>query len=155
MTQKPLKTCPGISVFLLDTPEPRLRVLRVDVSDMPSMDVMDEITTTTTQIVRDCDGRLVLHLRHVDTETLTPPDLPRLVMIAGKLMEARSDFDAKVKGTVVETKKLDDFVRAAKNALMSLFQPRGEFSIVDTPAESTMFVDGLVEREQAKRLAKT
>ena len=146
-----LATRPGVVITVDSTSEPRLRVLRVDVSELPSPDTLADVATVVTSFARDCEGRLVLHVRHTDNTPLAPLDLPRLVAVVSKLLEARDVIDAKLKGTVVETQGVDALVDASKTLFLTLYQPRRPFDIVGTPAARAAFVDALVAQEREKR----
>lgn len=146
-----LATHPGVVITVGATSEPRLCVLRVDVSALPTADVIADVATTVTAFARDCEGGLILHIRHTDSTPLTPLDLPRLVAVVSKLLEARDVIDAKLRGTVVETQGVDTLVDVSKSIFLTLYQPRRPFDVVGTPAAGAAFVDALVAQVREKR----
>jgi hypothetical protein len=151
MSGQPLFARPGATFHLTPTPEARLHVIRMDVTTTPTSDAIEDLSVFFATFCRDFDGRLVFHVRHVETDRLDAPGLPQIVTLVGKLLEAREVVDAKVKGTVVEGNRIDDLVLGAKNLFLSLYQPKRAFDIVDTPRGASDFVDALVARERVKR----
>ena len=145
---------PGFVVSLAETSEPRIQILRMDISEVPAGDDLDAIMLMISTFVQHHEGRLVVHARHVETDKLNPPDLQGMLSIVGKLMELRDTIETKLKGTLVQGKCIDDLVIVTKNLFLSLYKPKKPFDIVASEKDVQHFLNGILEHEAAKRQRK-
>jgi hypothetical protein len=145
---------PGFVVSLAPTSEPRIQILRMDVSEMPVGDDLDAIILMISTFIQHHEGRLVIHVRHVDTDKLNPPDMQGMLSIVGKLMEMKDVVDTKLKGTIVQGTCIDDIVIMAKNLYLSLYKPKKPFDIVASDTDVQLFLNGILEHEAEKRKRK-
>lgn len=142
---------PGFVVNLVDTSEPRIRILRIDLESVPVDDDLDATLVMVSTFIKQYDGRLVLHLRHVETPELQPPDMKAMLSIVGGLMDMKEVIDTKLKGTVVQGTQVDDVARVAKNLFVHLYQPKRPFDLVASDAEVAAFLDPILKHEAEKR----
>lgn len=140
-----------VHVHLVGTSEPRIRILRIDVSEVPTGDALEALNLATAAFLRSCEGRIVIHARHVQSDELKPPDMTGLMSIVGKLFELKEVVDAKLKGTIVQCKRLDDIVVATKNLFLTLYKPKREFDIVTSEQEVETFLERILAHEADKR----
>lgn len=87
--------------------------------------------------------RVVLHIQHVHAGSLTPPDLPTMLLIIGKLMENRDLVDERILGTCVQTQTLDDVARAARDLFLSVYVPRRPLAVVENTDDAMAFMRSL------------
>ena len=142
---------PGFVVSLAETSEPRIQILRMDVREVPVRDDLEAIVLMVSTFVQHHEGRLVIHMRHVETDNLNPPDMQGMLSIVGKLMELRETFDTKLKGAIVQGTCIDDVVLLAKNLFLGLYKPKKPFDIVASDAEVQTFMNGILAHEAEKR----
>lgn len=142
---------PGFVLSLAPTSEPRIHILRMDISEVPVRDDLEAIMTMVSTFIEHHEGRLVIHARHVESEKLNPPDLQGMLSIVGKLMELKDLVDTKLKGTIVQGKCIDDLVIVTKNLFLSLYKPKKPFDIVASDKEVQHFLTGILEHEAEKR----
>lgn len=145
---------PGFVVSLAPTSEPRIQILRMDVSEVPIGDDLDAIMTMVATFIQHHEGRLVIHARHVESDKLNPPDLQGMLSIVGKLMELKEMVETKLKGTIVQGKCIDDLVLMTKNLFLSLYKPKKPFDIVASDKEVQHFLARILEHEAEKRQRK-
>ena len=145
----------GFDVSLLDTSEPRIKIFRMDVSEVPVADELEAIMVMISTFLTNYEGRLVVHTRHVESESLSPPDLSGMLSIVGKLMELKDIVDTKLKGTIVQGKCIDDLVLMTKNVFLGLYKPRKPFDIVASDQDTEAFIGKILLHETEKRLRKT
>ena len=145
---------PGFVVSLADTSEPRIKLLRMDISEVPVGDDLDAVMLMVSTFITHHEGRLVVHARHVNSDALPPPNLQSMMSIVGKLMEMRSLVDTKLKGTLVQGKCVDDLVLVTKTLFLSLYKPKQPFDIVTSECEVVRFLDGILAHEAEKRQRK-
>lgn len=146
--------CPGVDIELMSTTEPRIQILRVNVSEVPIADELEKILTVMSTFCENCEGRVIFHIRHVETETLKPPDLNGMLTIVGRLMALKDLVDTKLKGMIVQGRCIDELVRVTKNLFLSLYQPKKPFDIVASEDEVECFMRGILHNEAVKREKK-
>ena len=144
----------GFVVSLAPTSEPRIQILRMDVSEVPVGDDLDAIMVMVSTFIQHHEGRLVIHARHVETPELKPPDLQGMLSIVGKLMELKDMVETKLKGTIVQGKCIDDLVLMTKNLFLSLYKPKKPFDIVASEKDVNKFMTGILKHEAEKRQRK-
>ena len=88
-------------------------------------------------------SRVVLHIQHVNAGDLTPPDLPTMFMIIGKLMENKDLVDERILGTCVQTQALDDVARTARDLFLSVYNPRRPLAVVENTDDAMAFMRSL------------
>lgn len=145
---------PGFVVSLTETSEPRIQILRMDISEVPVGDDLEAIMVMISTFIQHHEGRLVIHARHVETPELKPPNMQGMLSIVGKLMEMKDMVDTKLKGTIVQGTRIDDIVIMAKNLFLSLYKPKKPFDIVASEKDVQHFLDGILEHEAEKRQRK-
>lgn len=145
---------PGIVVSLAETSEPRIKILRLDISEVPVGDDLEALMLMVSTFIQHHEGRLVIHGRHVETPELKPPNMQGMLSIVGKLMEIKDLVDTKLKGTIVQGKCIDDLVLVTKNLFLSLYKPSKPFDIVVTDKEVNHFMAGILDHEAEKRQRK-
>ena len=138
----------GVHAYVEPTSAPRLHLLRVDLTCVPTGDALDALVVDLSTFAQDHDERYVLHIRHVDSDTLQPPNLAELLALVGRLLDLKHLVDTKFRGTLVQGRHVDDVVRTAKNLFLGLYQPRRPFDIVASDAEAAAFVDAILARHQ-------
>ena len=102
---------------------------------MPVGDDLDAIMLMISTFIQHHEGRLAVHVRHVESDKLNPPNMQGMLSIVGKLMEMKDIVDTKLKGTIVQGTRIDDIVIMAKNLFLSLYKPKKPFDIVVTDKE--------------------
>lgn len=145
---------PGFVVSLADTSEPRIHILRMDISEVPVGDDLEAIMVVISTFIEHHEGRLVIHARHVTTDKLNPPDLQGMLSIVGKLIELKDIVETKLKGTIVQGKCIDDLVLVTKNIFLSLYKPKKPFDIVAADNDVQRILTGILEHEAEKRRRK-
>lgn len=145
---------PGFVVSLADTAEPRIHILRMDISEVPVDEDLDAVMLMISTFITHHEGRLVVHARHVGSDALRPPNLQGMMTIVGRLMDLKTVVDTKLKGTLVQAQCLDEIVLASKTLFLSLYQPRKPFDIVVSEADVANFIDGILAHEAEKRLRR-
>lgn len=145
---------PGFVVSLAETSEPRIQILRMDISEVPVGDDLEAFILMISTFIQNHEGRLVLHARHVASDKLNPPDLQGMLSIVGKLMELKDMVDTKLKGTIVQGRRIDDLVIMTKNIFLSLYKPKKPFDIVASEGDAQHFLAGILEHEAEKRQRK-
>lgn len=145
---------PGFVVSLAETSEPRIQIMRLDISEVPVGDDLEAVMLMMSTFIQHHEGRLVVHARHVETPELKPPNMQGMLSIVGKLMEMKDTVDTKLKGTIVQGTRIDDLVIMAKNLFLSLYKPKKPFDIVVTDTEVQDFMAGILEHEAEKRQRK-
>lgn len=142
---------PGFVVGIAPTSEVRIQILRMDISEVPTGDDMDAIMLMISTFIQHHEGRLVVHLRHVETPELKPPNIQDMLSIVGKLMELKDILETKLKGIIVQGKCIDDLVTVTKNIFLSLYKPKKPFDIVSSEKEVQHIVAGILKHETEKR----
>lgn len=145
---------PGFVVSLAETSEPRIQIMRLDISEVPVGDDLEAVMLMISTFIQHHEGRLVIHARHVETPELKPPNMQGMLSIVGKLMELKDMVDTKLKGTIVQGTRIDDLVIMTKNLFLSLYKPKKPFDIVVTEKEVKHFMAGILEHEAEKRQRK-
>lgn len=142
----------GCVVFLKHTPEPRIDVLQMDISQTPTSEDLETILTIMVTYMKHSEQRFVVHARHVSSH-VSALDLPAILTIVGALVESREVVDTRLKGTIVQG-DIDEFAIAAKDLFLSMYKPRNPFDIVQTDEQVQTFLTPLFEHECRKRLRK-
>lgn len=150
-TLTPLWRHACLDVDVVPLPLAGLCRLWLRIRETPDVDGLEALYTVVQTYVRDCDDRFVLHIQHCESDTLVPPDMPRMLTIVGKLMEMRELIDTKLRGTIVQAKQIDGTVLWAKDMFLKMYTPRRAFDLVADDAAATSFVDTLLDRERTKR----
>ena len=141
----------GFVVTLVETSEPDIQILRMDVSKMPVGDDLESAMLIISTFIEQHNGRLVLHPRHVESDNLEPPDMPGMLCIVGKIMQHKNAFDANVTGIVVQGQRIDDLVIMAKNLFLSLYSFTKPFDLVSSDEDVQHFITNILKREAKKR----
>ena len=118
------------------------------------VDDLDALIMILGTFVQHCDGRIIVHARHVVSERLDPPNLQTLILIVGKLLELKDTIDLKLKGTIVQGNRIDDLVLMSKNMFLQLYKPRKPFDIVDSTEGAKLFITNIVDHERDRRIKR-
>ena len=108
----------------------------------------DELETLVAAVVDRLTAvpRCVLHIQHVVSEVLDPPDMPCIMQIVGALLQHRDLLDRKVVATCVQAKALDDMARTTADLFLGMWQT-DSLVLVDSQEETDRFL-----RKVAKRI---
>lgn len=71
-----------------------------------------------------------LHIEHRDTDDLEPPDLQGFLSLAGALLEQRELLDARVMGTCLQAKRVDETVHLAHGLFLTMYRPKRAFEVL-------------------------
>ena len=127
----------GVVVSLDDTLMPHR--LHVDVQNVPVDKELDEISTIIATFLQNYSECIMVHVRHVETLELTPPDLSALLMITGTLLQLRSVIETKVCGILIQGTRIDERVLVAKELFLNLYKPSMPLDIVSCDDEVRRF----------------
>lgn len=71
---------------------------------------------------------------HIDASApLVPPDLPSIMHLAGRLLEARDLVQARLRGTCIQTHHVDGPTRFALDLFTSFYKPVRPMDVVEGP----------------------
>lgn len=122
-------------------------VLWVGLSSCPTNDEIDKMWTILSTFIRNTPNRCILHIAHVDTPELEPPQLPTLLHIASKIMTEFTDITKKCKRVIIQPKYVDDKVMIAEQLFGGLFSLKVPLEILDKPKD----VESLIAQLTSKR----
>lgn len=111
-------------------------------------DLLNEMMAKIADHMRAAAQPCVLHIQHVDSNALDPPDLPCMMQIVGQLLQHKDIVEEKVLGTCVQAKTVDDAARVAADLFQSMWQTDA-LVVVDTQEATDKFL-----RKMTRRLAR-
>jgi hypothetical protein len=118
-------------------------VLWVGLSSCPDNDEIDKMWTILSTFVVNCPKKCILHLAHVDSPELEPPQLSTLVHIVSKIINEFSDVDKKCKRIIIQPKYIDDKVMFAQQLFVNLIKRKVPLEIIDNPKELRRLIKDL------------
>lgn len=120
-------------------------VLRARLNTTPSSDAVSDIVTRTIAYLRRCPQKVALHIQHVESECLEPPDLGFLLRLTADLFQHRDVVEQKVSGTCIQATKLDEPAKMARDLFFTFYRP-DNFKIVVGDDKAQAFL-AKVQRE--------
>lgn len=145
----------GIDVSLVATREPRIFVLRIDISK--SFIDLSSVMAAVTAFFQDVNGRIVTHIRLVSSSALETPGMSQIVLITSTLMDLQSVMDTKLKGTIIEMGSSNKRLKWSSELFMKYYQPTSEraarrvFEVVDTADDTSRVLERILTHEKKKR----
>ena len=120
---------------------------------LPCRPAHDDLETLVTTVVERVSAatRCVLHIQHVESDALDPPDLPCLLQIVGALMQHRDLLDRKVAATCIQAKHVDDAARMTVDLFLGMWQT-DTLVLVDTQEETDRFLRKAAKRVDRERI---
>ena len=145
-----LHSQPGLEVRRVATCEPRISVLRIDVTQSP--DDIEAAMGAARLFLDTYPGRVVTHA-HVACDER--PGMAQIVALVRGLMDLQTVMDAKLKGTIVEV--TDQRIEWSLSAFNTLYRPtsaqvkRRVFEIVHTSEDAQRVLDGILAHKAEKQ----
>lgn len=128
---------------ILSTFDDNNGVLWVGLSSCPDNDEIDKMWTILSTFVVNYPKRCILHLAHVDSPELEPPQLSTMVHIVSKIVTEFSDVSKKCKRIIIQPKYIDDKVMFAQQMFVSLIKTKVPLEIIDNPKEVKRLIKDL------------
>lgn len=88
--------------------------------------------------------KCVLHIEHCDTDDLVPPDLQGFLALAGALFEKKTLIDARVHGTCLQAKRVDETVQLAHGIFLTMYRPKHPFEVLCGADAARAFIERIV-----------
>lgn len=117
--------------------------IHIAVSQVPPN---DDIAVAVKQIAKWCNKqpgdspRVALHIEHVESDHLDPPNAPALMCIATELMKRGEIIGRMISGTCVQAIEVDDAAMFAKNVFLTFYHPERPFDLVAGAEEAKCFL---------------
>lgn len=146
MTDTVLHTCDAWTV--LATPFATSCRVHIRMCRRASGALLEEMMSKVVDHVRAAPQSCVMHIEHVDSDSLDPPDLPCMMQIVGQLLQHKDLVEKKLLGTCVQAKTVDDAARVAADLFQSMWQTDA-LLVVDTQEATDKFL-----RKMTRRLAR-
>lgn len=144
---------PGIEVQVRKTVP--LPTVWIGLQECPQSSDMERLVASFIKYCTTSETRFLLHLEHRHTDRMTPPDVPSLMYIVGKLLEHGDELDHKLYGTCVQCKDLDHAARMAKDMFLNAYRPKRAFDLLQGPEAAQRFLEALNVKAQRKIDAKS
>lgn len=142
----------GLDVTCVATREPRISILRLDISTVP--DDFEEAMTAIRSFFESFTGRLVTHALITTAET---PGVAQVMSVVRYVMDLQTLMDEKLKGTIIQMGRKGRRVGEMSLALVNrLYTPsaraaRRVFEMVETDDEMDRVMDDILAHEADKR----
>ena len=120
----------------------------VGLSTCPTNEEIDKMWMVLSTFVNNYPRRCILHLVHVDTPELEPPQLPTLIHVVSKIMNDFTDMRKKCKQIIVQPKYIDDKVLFAQQIFVGLIKSKLPLEISDKQETVDRLIDKLNEKEK-------
>ena len=125
-----------------------LDVLKCELSDTITLEVLNSMWCKIEDYA--CDAhRFVVWIKHVDSDTLTPPSMMVMLDLCAKLITTDS-ISRKIRGCVVQGTVVDDVMRLARDTFVNLYNPRGGLECVCEDATARAYIDAVVKRRRCR-----
>lgn len=150
MSTTTLYSQPGLEVSCVPTREPRISILRLDISTVsedldPAMEAIRTFFDT-------CSGRIVTHAHMSSDET---PGMAQVMSVVRHLMELQTAMDTKLKGTIVQVGRRGRRLDWSLDVMNTLYRPKNAarrvFEVVDTDEGAEQVLDGILAHEAEKQ----
>lgn len=122
-------------------------VLWVGMRTCPDNDQVDHMWTVLTTFVKNYPTRCVIHLAHVETPELPPPQLPAMIHIVTKIVTEFDDLAKKCKRLIIQPKVVDDKVMFAQQMFVGLINTKIPLEIMDDPKDVQALIRQLTKRK--------
>ena len=129
------------------TGHPRRALFEISVRATPDVEHIDRLATLLQRYLTEGNGqklRVVIKIRHVDSERLAVPNLAQLLCIVRNLVDMRDLIDERLLGTVIQARGLDESVDAAQRMFFDFYKPRKPLRIVTSNAACEDFVQSVM-----------
>ena len=154
MSTTTLYSQPELKVSCVPTREPRISILRIDISTVTAnLDpaAMEAIRT----FFDTCTGRIVTHAHISSDET---PGMAQVMSVVRHLIELQTVMDTKLKGTIVQVERRGRGVDWSLTLLNTLYKPKNAarrvFEVVDTDEGAEQILEGILAHEAEKQARK-
>jgi hypothetical protein len=144
---------PGLDVSCVPTREPRIFILRLDISAV-SEDYLDPAMEIIRTFFDTCSGRIVTHAHMSSDET---PGMAQVMSVVRHLTELQTTMDTKLKGTIVQVGRRGKRIDLSLGLFNRLHKPTSEraarrvFEVVDTDEGAEQILEGILAHEAEKQ----
>jgi hypothetical protein len=114
----------------------------LELSKTPKTKHLAEITKTIHSYVTEHKKRVMLMIKHVDSDSLEVLDIPSMIDLVKMLLGVEEDTKKYIKGTIMHVKEVNELVMCAKQMFCTLHNIQN-FEIVTTNDEVTRFFQRL------------
>lgn len=152
MSTTTLYSKPGLEVSCVPTREPRISILRMDISTVT--EDLDPAMNAIRTFFETCSGRLVTHACFTSDER---PGMAQVMSVVRHVMDLQTAMDAKLKGTIVQVGSRGRTLDWSLDLLHTVYKPTSEraarrvFEVVDTDADAERILDGILAHEAEKQ----
>lgn len=150
MSTTTLYSEPGLQASCVPTREPRISILRLDISTVtadldPAMEAIRTFFDT-------CTGRIVTHAHFSSDET---PGMAQVMSVVRHLLDLQTLMDVKLKGTIIQVGRRGKRIDWSLSLLDTLYKPehasRRVFEVVDTDEDATRIMEDILAHEAEKQ----
>tara|TARA_B110001450_G_C17474065_1_gene421409 strand:+ start:29 stop:517 length:489 start_codon:yes stop_codon:yes gene_type:complete len=152
MSTATLHSEPGLKVSCVPTREPRISILRLDISTV--IEDLDPAMEAVRTFFDTCSGRIVTHAHISSDET---PGMAQVMSLVRHVMELQTVMDTKLKGTIVQMGRHDKRVDWSLALMNTVYKPTSEqaarrvFEVVDTDEGAERVLEGILAHEAEKQ----
>lgn len=125
-------------------------VLALGLQSCPGNDEIDKMWTIVSSFLSNYPDQCILHIAHVESPELEPPQLPTLLHIVSKIVTDFSQVSEKCAKVIVQPKYIDQKVLFAQQVFMGLLTSRVSLEIIDDPLEVAQVIKRVVRRNKKK-----
>ena len=126
-------------------------LLWVGLSECPGNDDIDHMWTIVSTFVKNYPSKCIVHLAHVDSESLEPPHLGTMMHIACKIATEFSDIADRCHRVIVQPKWVDDKVLLAHQLFANATTQKLKLSIQTDPEKVKSMIDKYCSRNECIR----
>lgn len=149
---------PGVTVShgrIAGEEDTGIRLARIDVCALPHGAAFDRFLDELRAYIDAVDYKVVLQIRHVESDRLDPPDMPSMLRIASTLFELGDRFHETVCGTVLQVRCIDAIVRVAYDAFVALWTPSRPIKVTDCAHRAAELTRGIARKHHTRSLRAT
>ena len=98
----------------------KAQVLRIELTSCPTETDIDHMWTIVVMFLKCTDAPCVMHMLHVETDDMEPPNANTMFHIAKKLLLELPEFREKIRRVIIQPKIIDDKVKLARAAFCAI-----------------------------------
>jgi hypothetical protein len=127
--------CAEDECFVMQLDEENIVKVEIGVKVVPEERKLNELMGEVEAFCKRCEKRVMIVIRHIETDELVPPELPAMISMVKKIVDLKDLVEKKCAGVVIRGKYVDDRAKTAMDIFEKLYNPPFYLKMVSSEEE--------------------
>ena len=120
-------------------------VLWIGLRSCPTNGAIDKMWNVVSDLVKNHSKRSIIHLAHVETESMEPPGISTLIHVVSKIVQDFGNIKKKCKRIIIQPKIIDRKVEDTVNMFLGLMGDKVKLDITADGTQVQKLIDDAVQ----------